>query len=287
MPSAEKPTESTSAVDVASQPSGLVVQEQRAGNGTPLVLVHAFPVDSRMWSQVIDLLPSGIPVYTVDLPGLGRAPSPEQLGEHLDAPSGPTLELSADGVAAALADAGLKQAVFIGLSMGGYVALALLERHPEIVAGLGLFDTKTTADLQQGRTNRLRIAHDLQAAGNVDSVLNMAETLVGETTAATRPDVVQQIRTWISEQTADAVAWSQRAMAARPDRTDVLIGYEGPVSVVVGEQDTLSPVAPSRLMAQNAPNGTFDIIGDVGHLTAVEAPEEVARLVAKLMDRVQ
>lgn len=287
MPSAEKPAESTSAVDIAPQPSGLVVHEQRAGTGTPLVLIHAFPLDSRMWSRVIDLLPPGFPVYTVDLPGLGTAPSPDQLGEHLDAPAGPTLELSADGVAAALADAGLKRAVFIGLSMGGYVALALLERHPELIAGLGLFDTKTTADLQQGRTNRLRIAHDLQAAGSVDSVLGMAETLVGESTVATRPAIVQQIRTWISEQTADAVAWSQRAMAARPDRTDVLIGYEGPVSVVVGEQDTLSPVAPSRLMAQNAPNSTFDIIGDVGHLTAVEAPEEVAHLVAKLMDRVQ
>lgn len=287
MPSAEKPTESTSAAVLTPQPSGLVLQEQRVGTGTPLVLLHAFPVDSRMWTQVIDLLPPGIPVYTVDLPGLGTAPSPEQLGQHLDAASGPTLELAADGVAAAFADTGLKQAVFIGLSMGGYAALALLERHPDFVAGLGLFDTKTTADLEQGRTNRLRIAHDLQAAGNVDSVLNMAETLVGETTAATRPDVVQQIRTWISEQSADAVAWSQRAMAARPDRTDVLIGFDGPVSVVVGEQDTLSPVAASRLMAQNAPNSTFDIIADVGHLTAVEAPEQVAQVVVKLMARVQ
>ncbi len=287
MPRAEKPTEdvTTAADDV--RPVPLTLHQRREGAGIPLVLLHGFPLDSRMWDVMIAGLPTGFAVYTVDLPGLGSAPSPEELAQHLNTSPAPTLDLAADGVAAAVADAGLSHAVFIGLSMGGYVALALLETHPELVAGLGLFDTKITADLQQGKTSRLQIAHEVQTTGSVESVLGMATTVVGETTAATRPEVVDQLRDWISEQSPAAVSWSQRAMAARPDRTDALSQFSGPVSVVVGEEDTLSPVAGSRLMADVAQQGSFDIIAGVGHLTAVEAPAEVAELVAALMRRVQ
>ena len=94
------------------------------GDGLPLVLLHGFPLDHRMWDEVASLLPPGHPVHAVDLPGTP--------GHATDLPE-PALETSADLVAEVLRAAGVERAVVAGLSMGGYVALALVERHPDLV----------------------------------------------------------------------------------------------------------------------------------------------------------
>ena len=210
----------------------------------PLVLLHAFPLDSRMWDAAGSLVPGPRSVYAVDLPG-----SPG----HAEAlPEPPSLEASADLVAAALAEAGITRAVVAGLSMGGYTALALLERHPSLVAGLALVDTKSVADPPEAKANRLVRARRLEESGTVDEVLPDADALIGETSRAARPEVRDQVLAWIREQVPAGLAWSQRAMAARPDRTEVLHAFTGPVIVVVGDEDTTAPVAQAELMSAAA-----------------------------------
>lgn len=265
---------------------GLAFNPVRGGTGVPLVLVHAFPVDSRMWDQVIEHLPQDLSVYTVDLPGLGASPAPDDVARGMGFDSVPTLDLAAQAIADLVRSEGVDRAVFVGLSMGGYVVLALLENTPELVAGIGLFDTKTTADPQDGRLNRLRIADQVERDGDVRAVLGMATTVVGASTRSESPQVVDRLRGWIGEQSPAGVAWAQRAMAARPDRGAVLSRFGGPVSVLVGAEDELSPVAGSRLMAQSAQDGSFEVIPGVGHMTAVEAPARVAAAIAALLNRV-
>ena len=211
------------------------------GDGLPLVLLHGFPLDHRMWDDVARQLPAGRAVHAVDLPGTP--------GNAADLPE-PALEASADLVAAALRAAGVERAVVAGLSMGGYVALALVERHPDLVAGLALVDTKSTADAPEARANRLRIADEAEATGSVDPVRPMASSLLGETTRSSRPEVADEVAAWIDQQEPAGIAWSQRAMAARPDRSDVLRAFDGPVVVVVGDEDTVTPVeAAEHLVA--------------------------------------
>lgn len=243
----------------------------------PLVLLHAFPLDSRMWDAAGALVPGTRAVYAVDLPG-----SPG----HADAlPPEPSLDTSADLVAAALADAGISRAVVAGLSMGGYTALALLERHPDLVAGLGLLDTKSVADTPEAAANRLARAARLEESGTADEVLPDADTLLGETSLAARPDVREQVVDWIREQVPAGLAWSQRAMAARPDRTAVLRGYGGPVVVVVGDEDTVTPVALAEQMSAVANGAPLVVVRGAGHLSAVEDPAAVAAALADLAQR--
>jgi pimeloyl-ACP methyl ester carboxylesterase len=252
-----------------------VLHALRPGTGVPLVLLHAFPLDSRMWADVAALLPPGVPVLAPDLPGLGAAqgvPLPE-----------PSLEASADAVAAALAQAGHHRAVVAGLSMGGYVALALVERHPGLVAGLGLLDTKSTADTDEARANRLRVAGVVEDAGTVDEVLPMASALLG-TASRERPELVARIEAWIGAQPPAGVAWSQRAMAARPDRTAVLEDFDGPGLVLVGDQDVPTPVAEAQRMAA-ALRVEPVVVPAAGHLTASEAPARVAAALGDLAAR--
>lgn len=250
-----------------------VLHALRPGTGLPLVLLHAFPVDARMWDEVADLLPGGVPVLALDLPGLGAARSP-------DLPE-PSIDTSADAVAAALALAGHQRAVFAGLSMGGYVVLALAERHPALVAGIGLLDTKSTADTEQARANRLRIAEAVEATGTVDEVMPMAGALLGATSREQHPELVDRLAEWIGGQPPSGVAWSQRAMAARPDRTAVLTGYRGPSLVLVGDEDQPTPVSEAQHMADALGNSPVVIRG-AGHLTAVETPSQVADGLAAL-----
>ncbi len=249
------------------------------GTGVPLVLLHAFPLDTRMWQDVAALLGGGdAPVLAVDLPGMGTA-----VGPALPEPS---LEHAADAVAAALALAGHHRAVVAGLSMGGYVAMALAERHAGLIAGIGLLDTKATADAPEARVNRLRVADAVESSGALDEVLPMATSLLGATSRAQRPDLADRVAGWIRGQRPEGVAWSQRAMAARPDRTAALAAVDVPALVLVGAEDEATPMAQAELMA-DALRVRPVIVPGAGHLTAIEAPEAVAAALTALTDRVR
>lgn len=247
-----------------------------SGPATALVLLHGFPVDHRMWDGVIESLAVGIPVIAPDLPGLGGTAVPD--GE-------PSLDRSADEVAALVEAEGHARVVVAGLSMGGYVALALAERHPQLVAGLALVDTKATADDDAARANRARVASEVESTGSVEPVLGMVGSLLSGDSVRERPGLPAEITGWITEQTPAGVAWSQRAMAVRPDRSSVLASFDGPVVVVVGEDDTLTPLAAAQHMTDVARHAELVTIPGAGHLSAVETPGAVAEALDELLRR--
>ncbi|GEA81649.1 alpha/beta fold hydrolase [Cellulomonas uda] len=246
------------------------------GDDLAVVLLHGFPLDHRMWTAVAGRLTAPHRVLAADLPGAA--------GADADLPE-PSVEAAADRVAAELAEAGVTRAVVVGLSMGGYVALALAERHAPLVAALGLVDTKSTADTADARAHRLRIADEAESTGTVDPVRGMATTLVGESTRAAQPDVTAQLAAWIDEQSPGGVAWAQRAMASRPDRTDVLAAFDGPVVVVVGDEDAVTPVAAAEHLASSARDAQLVVVPRSGHMSAVEQPGAVAAALDDLVQR--
>ncbi|GIJ00133.1 pimeloyl-ACP methyl ester carboxylesterase [Sediminihabitans luteus] len=266
----------TGQVPAGSTTQALEVVNLRDGHGLPLVLLHAFPLDHRMWASAVDAMPGDFTVLAPDLHGMGRAP---------DGPRTPGLEASADAVVSAVRAAGYDRAVVAGLSMGGYVAMAIAERHPGFVAGLGLLDTKSTADAPEARLNRLRVAHQVEAERDTTAVLGMVATLVGDTTRAEQPRIVPLVESWIRAQRADGVAWSQRAMAARPDRTHVIHDVAGPVLVLVGDEDVMSPVSAAEHMVVARRDAELVIVPGAGHLSAVERPAQVAEALADLVAR--
>jgi len=257
----------------------------RAGEGTPLVLLHGFPLDSRMWHDVVPLLPGTFPVLALDLPGMGSSPSGHDVAVRLGVPDVPSVDLQADAVADTLAELGVDRAVVAGLSMGGYTLLALLERHAWLLAGAGLVDTKAGADTEAARANRLRVADEVERAGTVEEVLGMRRAVLGATSREQRPGLVDRLEGWIRDQGPAGVAWCQRAMAARPDRLGALRAYDGPVAVVVGDEDELSPVAEAEAMHDAARAATLTVVRRAGHMTPIENPEPVAAALAGLVGR--
>lgn len=245
-----------------------------SGSGPAVVLLHAFPMDSALWAgQRRALAAAGYRVVAVDLPGFGGSAAPIEP---------PSLDVMADEVADLMDQLGLAEAVVGGLSMGGYVVMALLRRHPGRLRGLVLADTKASADPPEAAANRLRVAADVESAGSTAALAEaMIPNLLGTTTRASRPAVVDTVRRWIGAQPAAGVAWAQRAMAARPDSSADLAGFGRPVLVIVGEQDTISPLADAQAMAAAARSGgspvTVAEIAGAGHLSAIEDPDAVSR----------
>lgn len=257
----------------------------------PLVLLHGFPLDSRMWTDLVAALPDDRTVLAVDLPGFGSSPSGVLVSEVLreagqEEAVDPSLETAADAVAAALRAYGVRRAVVAGLSMGGYVAMALVERHRDLVAGLALLDTRSTADDDAVAAARLQIADTVLAESSVDAVRAMNLTVLGETSRAARPELAASIAGWIDDQSPDAVAWAQCAMAGRPDRTAVLRGVTVPSVVVVGDEDELSPVEAARHLHEALAGSALVVVRRAGHMSALENPAAVADALVGLFLRV-
>ncbi|WP_354642358.1 alpha/beta fold hydrolase [Kitasatospora camelliae] len=259
-------------------PSATAVHEN--GTGTPLVLLHAFPFAARMWALQLERLPgpSGdhARVIAPDQRGFGTAP----LGEDE-----PSLDAVADDLALLLDGLGIERAVLGGLSMGGYVAMAFARRHPQRLCGLVLADTKATADTAQAKADRERIAAAVLAR---DSVRLLAEEKIEEGLLgpATAPELVADVRAMIAEAPPRAVAWAQRAMAARGDSLEVLATLDVPAAVIVGEADTVTPLPEARMMAAALPDAELTVIPSVGHLSPLEAPETFNAAVRALLKRV-
>ncbi len=245
-------------------------------NGTPLVLINAFPVDRSQWEGLIAAFADAGTVkgdiIAFDIPGIGEMPMTDE---------DPSLELIADAAVAAMREAtGHQAAVWVGCSMGGYIALAVAEREPTAVAGLGLICTRSTADSAAEARRRRDLADAVDGAAKHPAPRKVAEDLVG-TQGAAREALVAEIEANVARHSGDAIAWGQRAMADRPDRTEVLRTIDAPAVVIIGEHDALVPRADAELMAD-----VLDVepvvLGGVGHLAAFEAPDAVARALAPL-----
>ncbi|WP_034274165.1 alpha/beta fold hydrolase [Haloechinothrix halophila] len=238
----------------------------------PLVLLHAFPVDARMWDGVREPLAARTRLITPDQRGLGRSPLP-------DSDRVPTLDDAARDVIALLDKLELDKVVLGGCSMGGYVTMAVLRAVPERVGGIVLIDTKASSDAEEASDNRLVMAERVERDGVGWLPDAMLDALLGETTRAERPEVVAQVRELIKSQSPDGVAWAQRAMAMRPDSTETLRRADVPALVVVGEEDTLTRVDEAHAMVDALPKATLDIIPAAGHLAPVEQPAAVAEAI--------
>ena len=243
------------------------VEHDGARTGTPVVLLHAFPVTSAMYDAVATQLAEQHHVITPDLRGFGGS----VLGDDE-----PSLDLMADDVAALLGRLDLDRVVLAGLSMGGYVVMAMLRRHPQRTGAVVLMDTKAAADAPQARENRERMARAVLDEGP-SALRPMLESLLGETTQRDRPQVVEMVARWIEAVDPQGVAWAQRAMAERPSSFRTLADARVPGFVVVGEEDTLTTHDDALAMAAAfAPQAPVHVIPRAGHLSAVENPAAVA-----------
>ena len=252
------------------------------GAGPAVVLLHAFPLDHRMWDgQFPGLVDAGWRVLAPDLPGFGASELPD---------AEPSLTVIVDTLIASLLERGIDRCVLVGLSVGGYLAMEWLRRRPEMLAGLVLCDTKATADSEMARQARVAMADEMDREPSHTSEIlrdRVLPVLVGETTIRQRPEVVSAVGQWIDRAPAVSVSWIQRAMAARPDSVRTLREAMLPVVIVWGEEDALSHESEQATMLEALRDGRMIVVPAVGHLSALEDPGSVTRAIGEFLASVR
>lgn len=216
-----------------------------------IVLLHAFPMSSAMWEPQLAAL-KDYSVLTPDLRGFGATPliSP-WLVEH---------------AAADVLESFEGKAVFVGLSMGGYVALQIAASAPERVKGLVLCDTRAEPDANENKAKRAA-AIDFVRKNGVEAFLGpfLKDSVHAQS-------AVGMLHAVAAKASPEAVMAALAALAARPDAVPGLSKIKVPTAVLVGSQDKITPLPLSEAMRSKIPGAELHIIPDAGHFSNAENP---------------
>jgi len=252
------------------------------GVGVPVLLVHGFPLDHTMWAAQIAALSGRARVIAPDLRGFGQTPLAPG-----DAERGISMEAYADDLAELLDQLDVREPiVLVGFSMGGYVAWQFVRKHGHRLRALVACDTRATADTEEARSGRLKMAENVAEWGSGRVAEIMGPRLFAPATFQKKPEMVAAVRAVVERTPPAGIAAAQRGMAARSDATDLLPHVTVPTLVLVGEHDVISPVAEMKALAAAVPGAELVVIPRAGHMTTMEEPEVVNDALARFVDAV-
>ena len=247
--------------------NGIQLAYERRGKGTPLVLLHGYPLDHHLWDEVLPLLEDTFDVILPDLRGFGESTtvnSPYSMDDY------------ASDVAGLLDQLGIQETAIVGHSMGGYVALAFLRLYPERVRGLGLVSSQVLADPPDRKEGRYKSAADVAENGISSVVTTM-------TPKFTTDEKLQAFaRASMEQQQPVAYIGALKSMAERTDSTPLLSSLKAPVVIIHGDSDALIPVDRAREVKTAVPQAHLVEISGAGHMPMMEAKEKTAQALKHL-----
>ena len=240
-----------------------------------LLLIHAFPLNARMFEAQLALAHRGWRVIAPHLRGF-------------DAAAGEPPASSIDDYAADVIDLldalHIDEAVIGGVSMGGYVAFAMFRHAPRYFQGMILADTKSQADTPEAVDGRKKMLRLVEEKGPAAVAEEMVPKLLGETTRRARPDVVEQMRALVLANSSEAIAGAIRALMTRPDSAPLLPAIHCPALILVGDEDTVTPKAAAEEMHRGIAGSQLVVIPGVGHLSNLEDPSAFNAGLAQFLD---
>lgn len=236
-----------------------------AGKGIPLMLIHGFPLDRRVWAEQIQPLSKVERVIVPDLRGFG--------GSRSDASF--TLRTLAEDICGLAQHLGLDRFVLAGISMGGYVALEFAKKYPAMLKGLIFIDTKAEADTSEGKAGRDKMIALVREKGSTAVAEQMMPKMLAPARIQRDDAVAQRLRSIIHECPPTTIATALAAMRDRPDHTADLPSIPVPTLIIVGDQDAIIPVSTAEAMNRAIPRSQLVVIKDAGHMPQMEQPDLV------------
>jgi 3-oxoadipate enol-lactonase len=239
-----------------------------------LVLLHAFPLNAHMWEPQLALAGSGWRVVAPHARGMAGTD-----GARVN-----SIDDYAADVIDVLDGLHVEDAVIAGLSMGGYVAFAVMRHAANYFGALVLADTRSQADTPEGvdaRRKMLRLIEEKGAAGLADE---MIPKLLGATTRAERPEVVDRVRQIALENSPESLAGAVRALMSRPDSAPLLPSIHIPTLIVVGEEDGITPPSAAEEMHGKIAGSELARLPRCGHLSSLEQPNAFNAVLARFLE---
>jgi pimeloyl-ACP methyl ester carboxylesterase len=234
------------------------------GKGKAIVLLHGFGEDHFIWSQLLPVLSDDFRLIMPDLPGTG-------LSERIE-------DMSMEGMAGCILRIldieclGTNRPFLIGHSMGGYIALALAEKYPAKLAGLGLFHSTAFPDSEEKKSARIKSIEFIRQYGSGPFIRQSTPNLFSERFKSQYPELVEGLtERYANFQPASLISYYE-AMLKRPDRSSVLKSFPGKVLFIIGENDPAIPLADS-LKQCHLPNlSHIHIFENTAHMGMLENP---------------
>ena len=244
------------------------------GRGTPLLMIHGFPLTSSAWNRQVEVLEKKFRVIAPDLRGFGQS---EAVGDAT------SMADFADDLVALMSHLDLSSVVVMGHSMGGYVALNLVTRFPEKIQGLILVGSKPGADSQEAAKKRHETAAKALDGGSEAILKDMAAKMVAKN--STNKEMIVEIEKLMRPAQPRGLANALRGMAVRPDSTPNLGHITAPTLLISGDADALIPCEESMTMAERIPKATLEIIPAAGHLVSFEKASEFNAVLTRWFTR--
>ena len=249
--------------------NGTTLFYEESGEAVPLVLLHGFPLDSRVWAMQRSGLSDRAHVITPDLRGFGKSASNATF----------TMASLADDVHALLQHIGALPCILGGLSMGGYVALESARRHPSDLKALLLIDTRAEGDSPEGKQGREKMIQLVREKGSAAVASQMMPKMLAPSAEQNRPSVARELRSIMEACPPLTIEHALMAMRDRVDQRENLPSIAVPTLIVVGEVDAITPPMAAEAMQQAIPNSRLMVIHGAGHMSPMEQGEQVNRTI--------
>ncbi len=247
----------------------------RSGEGPCIALVHGFPMDSRVWQNLITGLEGRFTVVALDLPGFGQS-------AQLD--STHSMPLMAAAIKAVLDKENIRELVLAGHSMGGYVSLAFAAVYPKMLKGLAMIHSRATGDDEKGKEGRNLAIEKVKSDKNA-FLENFVPPLFDPEFAANSPDVVADCLSLTKDQTKEAIVAALAGMRDRTGSLEVLMQLQIPVLFVLGKNDSLMPPASIMAQASLAAHAELLLLDKVGHMGFYENPKVILGVLGGFAER--
>nr|WP_185245264.1 alpha/beta fold hydrolase [Citrifermentans bremense] len=235
------------------------------GSGPAVLLIHGFPLNRQMWQpQLKPLADAGYRVIAPDLRGFGASDAPA---------TGYSMDRFADDLVSLLDALDIEQAVVGGMSMGGYILMNLLERHPDRVRAAAFIATRSNADDEATRLRRSEMAAQAERLGANPITKIFAELLFADATSVSRPELIAQVTAWMRGTCPHGLAGGLLAMRDRKEYTPLLASFRKPSLVIAGAEDRAAPLEVARVLIDALPSCRSRIIEKAGHMVNMEQPE--------------
>lgn len=244
----------------------------KRGNGHPIILLHGFPFHHRIWDGFAEKLSKKFKVYTPDLPGFGKSPG-------IKSPF--TIDQVGDLIASWIEDEQIKNSILIGHSLGGYVALAVAGKRPDLLAGLGLFHSTASPDSSEKKESRNKVIEFINKNGVEAFTSNFIAPLYFNPQHPSIPKV-REIATHAS---ADAVKGYTLAMRDRDDKASLLKSFPKAILFITGETDAGIPVESIVQQASFSSRSKTYILPQVGHMGMFEAEEKTLKIIEDFAEK--
>ena len=263
-----------------------------AGAGKPLILIHGFAEDGDIWSNQIEGLQNNFQLIIPDLPGSGKSEmvkdmSIEGMADVIKAlmdfelQKFPPIQSEVEGQGAE--GAWGASVSLAGHSMGGYIALALAEKHPHLISSIAMVHSTAFADSEEKKANRLKSIEFVKKNGAFEFLKAVIVDLFTEEWAAANSEAIELQIEKCKSFADEAIIQYYHAMINRPDRTDVLKNFNKPIHFIIGEHDKAIPFQQS-LKQSYLPNQSYiNILRNTAHMGMLEEAEKVNNALMQLL----